>query len=227
MPAYTKTPFGPPPIALQIGIVDYLWGSLNQDVATTRMLVTNVSLSSNVATVTVTVVEGNTPVVGQLISIVGTSTASGAFNVSNVALTGVTITQSTGQGTVTFALTHANVSSTPDTGIAKIQFGPTFESLPSTATASISSAVGGSGLASNGQRGISWFTQFAGSPSTVTINLQGADVDEDQYYTSIDQSVNTSGESRSVANVNYLFYRILAASTGGSSPTFAAGITVR
>jgi hypothetical protein len=93
------------------------------------MLVSNVALTSNVATLTVTIVEGNLPAVGSNITVNGTVTASGAFNVTLVALTAVSISASTGQGTVSFALTHANVSSTADAGIAIVEQPIVFETV--------------------------------------------------------------------------------------------------
>src|SRR5581483_11501297 len=109
MPKYSSSPFNSVQSALP-GRPAYVFGGYADNVAPTRMLVTNVALTSNVATLNVTVVEGNVPTVGSFITVQGTQQASGAFNVTNIALTGVTL-NSAGVGTVTFALTHANVGS--------------------------------------------------------------------------------------------------------------------
>lgn len=69
--------------------------------------VTNVALTSNVATIT----SANNFVVGQTVVVSGTATTSGLFNT-----TAVITSANTNQ--FTFALTHANVGSTPDTGFA-------------------------------------------------------------------------------------------------------------
>jgi hypothetical protein len=199
------------------------------------MLVTAVAIATNVATLTVQILEGPIPVVSTLsaplITVRGTQmvTSGGApnFNVTNVALASVSITASTGIGTVTFALTSNDISTTSDSGMALVPTPIVFETLPGSATAGLQFAVSRSTLAADAQRGVVWFTQFAGSPSTVTMNLQGADIDADTYYTTVDTSTLATGESRSIGNVNYNFYRVKAASTGGSSPTFAAGISVR
>lgn len=117
MPAYSNNPLQAILLALP-GIPTYVWGSLNDRVSPTRMTVSNVALTSNVATLTVQVIEGNVPVAGQLVTVTGTQTASGAFNVTAVAIASATINAATGAGTITFALTHANVSSTADSGLA-------------------------------------------------------------------------------------------------------------
>src|SRR5260370_33326885 len=90
------------------------------------MQVTKVAITSNVATVNVTVREGNIPVAGGAgsgfggVTIQGTSQAGGAFNVTNATLTNVTIGKTTGIGTITFALTHADVAAIADAGQAYV-----------------------------------------------------------------------------------------------------------
>jgi len=232
IPSYITNPLdGIPPLLLP-GIPGYSLGSFNADTPDTKMLVTSVAINgSNVATLGVQITEGNIPAVGSLISVRGTktTTSGGApnFNVSNIALTAVSIDPLTGVGTVSFALTSTTIATTPDAGEAVVKVPVVLETLPGSATPGLQFSVQSGSGAQDGQRGITWFTKFSGSPATVTIDLQGADVDEDAAYTTIDASTNTAGESRSLGNVNYQFYRILAASTGGTSPKIAAGIMVR
>jgi hypothetical protein len=107
----------------------YFYGSLPENTQDTLAQVTNVALTSNVASVTATIQQGNIPVVGNLISIQGTVNTSGLFNVSNAVLTGVTGTASTGIYVFTFALTHANVSSAADSGKAIIPIAETYEAV--------------------------------------------------------------------------------------------------
>lgn len=94
MPAYANNPFTPPQL-VQKGVPCYLLGSLNFHQANTRMLVTNSALTSNVATLTVQIVEGEIPAIGSLISVQQTQAGSGAFNVSRAAITAVSITAAT------------------------------------------------------------------------------------------------------------------------------------
>ena len=196
----------------------------------TRMSIQDVAITSNVATLTVTILEGFIPTVGGTISVQGTqtSTSGGApnFNVTNATITAVSISSTTGAGTISFALTSSNIATTADSGMAVAPPYITYDTLPGSAMAGLQFAVSSGSDAVNNQRGVTWFTNYTGSPSTVAANLQGADVDADAYYATIDSSTNAAGESRSLSNVNYPFLRIQMASTGGTSPTCAAGMMV-
>lgn len=118
MPNYSASPFAPLPLSPEPQIPVFVFGGFNDRTQPTKMGVSNVALTTNVATLTVQIYEGNIPAVGSLITVTGTVSTAGLFNVTNVALTGVTINATTGAGTVTFALTHANVASAADAGIA-------------------------------------------------------------------------------------------------------------
>jgi len=128
MPAYSNDPTVAVALALP-GIPVYVWGSLSDRIAPSRMTISNVALTSNVATLTVQVIEGNIPAIGQNVTVRGTQQASGAFNVTAVAITGVTINAVSGAGTITFALTHANVGSVADSGLATAPQAITFEAV--------------------------------------------------------------------------------------------------
>lgn len=128
MPKYSASPFNAIQMALP-GRPAYVWGGFNDAVGPTSMRVTNVAITTNVATLNVTVFEGNIPVVGSFITVRGTQQAAGIFNVTAVALASVTINATTGIGTVTFALTNANVGSVADSGIAMVPQPVTFESV--------------------------------------------------------------------------------------------------
>lgn len=200
------------------------------DQPNTRMSIQSVAIATNVATLAVTILEGPIPIVGNLVTVTGTQTSTSGggsnFNLTNASITGVTINITTGVGTITYALTSNNISTTTDSGLAVVPPAAVFQTLPSSATAGLQFAVSPATNASNNQRGVTWFTQYTGSPSTVTMNLQGSDIDQDSYYTTIDSSANSAGESRSLSNVNYSFLRIQAASTGGTTPKCLAGIMV-
>ena len=229
MPAYSNNPLQYKVTALTPGQIGFSWGGFDDRVSPTRMYVTNVALTTNVATLSVQIVEGPVPAVGSLIYVQGSTSTSGLFNVSAVALTGVTINSTTGVGTVTFALTHANVTSAADVGQAIVQTPPTYETI-GTAAAGKQFAIPRSTFGS-GVRNLSWFTAFTGSPATVAMALQVADEDIDGEYTNIDTSTVATGETREVAKVpiNMIagkFVRIQAASTGGTSPTVRAGIVL-
>lgn len=229
MPAYNNSPFQPPVIALQPGKTEFSWGGFDALSSPTKMLVSNVALTSNVATLTVQMTAGPVPAVGSLIYVQGTQSTAGLFNVSGVALASVTINSTTGAGTLTFALTHANVTSAADAGQAIVQTPPTYEAIGS-AAAGRQFAIPHVAFV-GGVRNLSWFTAFTGSPATVTMNLQIADEDIDAQYTTVDTSSVATGETREVAKVpiNMIagkFVRVQAASTGGTSPTVRAGIVL-
>jgi hypothetical protein len=223
VPPYITNPSGNNPVALlQPGLPGYAFGS--RAIGSTRLLqITNVSLTTNVATVTVTMREGNIPAVGDLITIRGTTTAGGAFNVSNVSITGVSITAATGQGTITFALTHADVASTPDSGQGYIPVPETSEAL----------AVGKSQAfaiqqAKNAGYGITWSYTLPSAPATISIQLEGAINNNDSEFTLIGSAqTTTSGYNEIIAQLPNLvnFVRLnVTATTGGSIPSIIGKI---
>jgi len=76
-----------------------------------------------------------------------------------------------------------------------------------------------SGLPDSGTA-IRWQTIFGSAPSAVSIVLQGAMSDVDAEYQTIDTSTATTGEARTVVNVQAKFVRIrFVSATGGSGLT--------
>ena len=120
MPAYINSPFQKPQL-VQKGVASYLLGSFDYSVGRTYLAVTNTALTSNVATVSVQLINGPLPTVGEYISIVNSTSTSGLFNVNRAVITGVTIDAGTGAGTITFALTHADVVTGADVGSADVE----------------------------------------------------------------------------------------------------------
>ena len=116
MPAYATTPLVPVALALP-GTPVYVWGSYADRVSPTRFVIRDVEVTSDVAKLTGYITEGEIPAVGSLVTVRGTSAASGAFNVSAVALTDVTIA-STGIGTLSYALSNADVTQVANPGLA-------------------------------------------------------------------------------------------------------------
>ena len=73
---------------------------------------------------------------------------------------------------------------------------------------------------SDGGTAVRWQTIFGTAPTAVSIVLQGAMADVDSEYQTIDTSVATTGEARSVAAVQAKFLRIkFGSSTGGAGLT--------
>lgn len=203
------------------GIPSYSFGSFNADTPATKMLVTSVAIATNVATLGVKIVAGNIPPVGAPISVRGTQAASGAFNVSNKALTAVTIDAQTGAGTVTFALVHADVSTTPDAGQAIATVPEIGETLATSTAYRQFSTQAASGIPEQG-RTVSWQTDFvtptgASAPSAISVALQGALHDIESEYTTLDTSSSTTGDLRLITGVNFPFLRLKVVSLTGTA----------
>lgn len=128
MPVYAQ-PVGSNPLAPVAisGTPCYFYGSFPSDTQDTIMAITNVALTTNVATITVQITGGNIPAVGNSITVQNCSNS--AFNVTNATLTGVTITASTGAGTLTYAVTHANISSVAASGFAIVPIAEVAEAV--------------------------------------------------------------------------------------------------
>ncbi len=99
----------------------YFYGSLNEEQQDMLAQVTSVACASNVATIGITIQQGNVPIVGNLIWVTGTTNASGAYNVSGVAITAVTaVSAALGTYTLTYACTTADLSTAAAAGKAVV-----------------------------------------------------------------------------------------------------------
>jgi hypothetical protein len=208
VPNYDKSPFKKPPQLLIPGQSSYVFGSLNTNASPTQIQVSSVAIAANVATVVGNIFGGDVPLVGGLISIRGTQTGSGAFNVTNAAILSVTFVPATSQVTVTYALTHANVSVTADAGLALV---PVAE-VPETTTtnvASVAVAVQQNETFLQGGRQLSVTILGTG-----VYQLQGANFDQDSEYTSL--GACTDNAVTQFGPFNHRFYRLLP-TTGGSA----------
>lgn len=224
MPPYVSSPVGPAPKLLVQGVSSYLFGS--RATGPTRLLqVTNVALTGNVATLTVLVREGNIPAIGDLITVRGTSSTAGLFNVSNIALASVSITAATGVGTVTFALVHADVVSAPNAGQAYIPVPETGETLANGTSVAVAIPEGNN-LNENGIT-ITWSTRFPSAPATCTMTLQASMVDEDSQYQTLDSSTSVTVDLRLITLTRFRFLRVVASNvTGGTLPTAVVRVDI-
>ncbi len=226
MPTYPTGSGGNTPVALlQPGVPGYAFGSLNKRFPTTLLQITNVALTSNVATVTVTIRRGAVPIAGNLISITGTAGASGAFNVSNIAISTVSIDSVTGIGTITFPLTHADVGSAADAGQGYVPPAEVAETLgvQKSQAFAIQDSIGRG-------YGITWAYTLPSAPSTISIQLEGAVNNNDAEFTAIGSAVTTTtGYNEQIAQlpnlVNFVRLRVTA-TTGGSAPTIIGKLTL-
>jgi hypothetical protein len=214
MPNYVNSPFAPPVQIAIPAVPAYFFGSLPVDTDDTYMRVTNVSIATNVASVVGTIYRGNIPAVGNFISIQGTTSNSGIFNVSQATITGVTGTPSTGVYTITFALTNANITATADSGLAIIPIAEVPEAVANGTSVAI--YVPSNELRDLGQRSITVATSFPSLPTAAVVTL----------YTAINNNPQAASpewtEMGIVATVSGGAVTVPAnASTGGGLATFS------
>jgi hypothetical protein len=246
MPAYSQIP-GHRVIAVVAGFPTYLLGSWSIGIPTTKFLVQQVAITSNVATVTGAVVEGNIPLiagatspdgltsVGASITIQGTTSNGGAFNVTNIAIGSgpVSITTSTGLGSISFPLTHANVATTNDGGLALLPQPENYETL--TAEATIPFTIPIQDPKTDSARTLSFMLEFLTAlPTAATIDLQTALLDQNSEYTKFQNLVTIAGTAISSGSLNpqltlnqARFYRLnISGVTLGSNTGVIAKIQV-
>lgn len=226
MPVYVNNPSGNNPVQMLLrGVPGYAIGSRNANQPTTLFQITQVALTSNVATITGLIREGFIPIIGSLITIRGTATGGGTFNVTNVAIASVTIDKITGIGTITFALVSANVGAVADAGQAYVPAPETAEALVNESSQAF--AIQEAGAGDDNQLVVTWSTEFPSAPGAVTVNLQGAINNSDAEYTTIDTSTAVGGETRWYTGTRFRFVRLnIAGASGGSSPTMVGKILV-
>jgi hypothetical protein len=225
MPSYNSTPFAPNPTLLQPGQPGYAFGSWSEGSPDTRMQVTTTARAASVATIGVLIIEGKIPLVGSLITVLGTAQAGGAFNVTSVAITAVSINSTTGVGTIQFAIGAGTTVQAADFGVAMSATPEAGEALTNTASQSFAIQVP-AGQNESG-RSITWSTVYPSAPGAVTMALQGSNFDLDSQYQTLDTSTNVNGDERVFANANFRFLRLKASGvSGGSSPTVIGKIYV-
>lgn len=218
MPRYQ---FSPPKRIRQIlaGIPIYLFGSLATNAPTTTGIVTSVAIASNVVTLGVQITEGNIPSVGQLITVVNTSSDSGAANGQNFPILSVSITPTTGIGTITYDATGSNQTTTADSGTFYI---PVAE-IPEALVANKSEAVA---IQPNKEAGsaayvYTWAYTCPNVPSALSIQLEGAVSDNDSEYVIIG-TAKTTTTGYNVTNVevpnifNFLRFNVTSLTGSGS-----------
>jgi len=219
-PAYNASPGTNTPVRLALeGQINYAFGSKAESQADTLMQVTFVAAAAGTGTVTVQVREGNIPTVGSLITIRGTSTSAGAFNVVNAVITAVSINATTGVGTIQFAL-GGTVTTTADAGMAYVPVPYVFETLANGASQAFAIQVAAG--ENDNQKTIAWQTIYGTAPAGITVQLQMSEEDTDSGYTTIDSSNSTSGEVRFYSGVASRFIRFNV--TGFSGPGTGAVI---
>lgn len=229
MPVYQTTPFKASPALAVAGTPQYLFGSYNDKTGPTSGIVISDSAVTTTGTVTFQILSGNIPVVGALISVVGTANGGGNFNVTNASIATVVCTDA-GICTVTYTITSSTVAAnTPDNGHVIV---PQPEVGETVAAASKSVPVARPYNNPEIQEGqaLTAVLNLGAGLSAVTATLEGADFDFDSEYTTIHtfaasgtssfqsgQDVVAAGTANpgGANTLNYRFYRFnLSALTG-------------
>jgi hypothetical protein len=189
---------------------------------------TTVTSANSTGTITVQLNEGATPLVGDYITVWGTSQQSGLFNVTRALITAVNITPATGAGTISFALTGTNQSATADTGMWLMEIGETSETLT---TSTFSAPVCVQAPQCDSQFTITLAVSCPSMPTAATFTLQRAIRDIAAEYTNtaavvtIAGGVFTAGPTVDATLERGSFYRLAVTSvSGGTSPTVIAKV---
>jgi hypothetical protein len=211
----------PPARAIMIeqGWPVYLFGSRQSVDA--QLLVSSVTIASNVATVAVTSWSGPLPVVGAFASLAGTQTSSGLFNITNVAITAVTLNATnTDIVSLSFALTNANIGITPDAGTVYVRFAAIGEAITSAGGASIAGSVGNA-LGRNAN-GLSAEVFLSSGVTAATATIQGSNTNNDADF--VDLYTFTLVSGRGIAPdlpTNFEFVRFNISGVTGSGTVWA------
>ncbi len=216
------------------GLPAYAFGSFDYNQPPMVATITNVALTSNVATVTMTIKEGNIPNTRQLVSVKSDNTI---FNVDSSAITGVSFTAATGVGTITYAVTHADVASVAATGQASAPVAPTTDVFANGASVPI--CIQDNTGPEEG-RTLRATIRIPSLPSAGVVKIQtcvgdpsiASDYIDLGTVATVTGSALTGGTSNNTVaavftNVNANFVRfIISGTSGGSSPTLYASVTI-
>ena len=212
-PYITAPPYITPRRGITAGLPSYSWGSFPLGVSPTKMYITALAVTANVVTASVKMIEGNVPAVGALATVTGTVVAGAPANVTNVAVTAVTL-NTLGVGSITYPATTPNIGVTPDGG--QVIFNPT--------------DVGETTVIGKGQQfsidpagGYGFTMAWLSTAATLALQLEGAIDDVDAQYAIIgtSQATLTGSVIAQVPN-NVRFVRVnTTAFTGGPGTTWA------
>lgn len=221
------------------GVPVYLAGHASKGGPTTRFKITRTSLTTNVATLTGTIVEGNIPAVGDLIYVAGLTRDTGGLNTSiGIAITGVSINATTGVGTITYPLTAANLVDAAEAGDAYITAADVPETLvPSQAYQAVAIQRDVANIGAG--RSATIYVDYPSAPDSIKWALQGAMENNDAEYVDLVGDITSDGtfsDSGAPAfnsssaqfypgSWNFLRFKDTG-SSGGTLPTVVARIII-
>jgi len=198
MPQYQSTPFKQPPALLVAGTPQYVYGSFDDKSSpTTGNVLTNAG-ATTIATLVFQIISGNSPSVGDKITVVGCANSNN-FNVTNANVLSVSTTV-TGVCTVTYNITSTNQATTADGGQVIIPRSEIGEALQNGASVPVAKAANNALVDQSEVIMVS--VSFPVLPKTCNVYLQEALVDLDSEYSNIAQVASVSN---SVANGSVVF----------------------
>lgn len=212
----------------------YLFGNQNPDSQRFSFTVTSVAITTNVATVGIAIKSGGgpnnnfVPVVGSKMGVRGTATNSLAFNVDPTTVTAVTYNAALGTGTVSFALTHANVTTTTDVGEVTI-WPSEVPDLVAQGTASAPLALVFTPDEDANERAVFCEAVWSGTiPTTATVKLQVANVNDNGRYLAYQNIFGTTPSGIiTVANDTLASVASSAVTQSGAAYSYVLGKFVR
>ena len=207
----------------------YLWGSYNDNVAATQMVITKIVAASGTATLTVTVIEGQIPIVGQLISVAGLQAPLDSFNVTNAKITAVSAAAvpDVGVFTVSFA-SGASASTQAANGSAVAQQIEVGELI--VAKSSCACAIQSNVNPANG-KSVRFDVTFPTAVGSVTVVAQSAVLDIDSEYSDLGTVAqmtggSVSGQSAIFTDIMANFVRLDLRALAGSGGKVIGKVTV-
>src|ERR1035437_7810509 len=206
---YSKSPFKAVPTLLIQGTPEYVYGSLNDKTGPTLGYIISDSAITTTATVTFRIASGNVPTPNSLVTVVG-ATNSANFNVVNATIITVTCTDA-GICTISYAITSSTVAAgTADAGQVYIAVPEVPDNLTAAivsaldghagASAPVAAPVGSTAIGRSISVTVNLLANSTTYPSTlsgVTIVIQGANKDRDDYYNTIG-TITAAGAAGSV-----------------------------
>lgn len=227
MPLYNATGFPPLPEVSIPAKPAYFFGKLPVTTDDTYARISSVTVLSNVATVVGTIFRGNIPAVGNQISIQGTTSNGGIFNVTAAIITSFSGVPTTGVYSISFALANANIAVTADSGMALIPIAEVPETCANGTSVAI--YVPSNELRDLGQKSITVATTFPSLPTTATVTLYSA-INNVQaavpewtsmgVVATVASGAQTVGPLVTFATPAGRFFRVVVSGvTGGTTPT--------
>jgi hypothetical protein len=193
MPFYVASPFKAQPQLLIQGKPEYVFGSLNDKTAPTFGYVLSDSGNGTTSTVVFQITQGNIPIPGSLITVIGTANAAGAYNTTNATVLTVVVTPQ-GVATVSFAGAGTSASASdsgqvmiPQPEIGDLLTAGIISALP-VSSIPVAGVVGATTVGRSMGVTVSLPPSSAAFPSTlaaVTVVLQGANLDAPGEYNTI------------------------------------------